>query len=198
MSFAGSNTNTHVITIKAGDTYVLKKTAKILSIASYGSPTINAPCFDTSNVESFACYVIKGFTARPNHSSTTVNGESQNAQGIYIGDTYYAFSTIHSIDDDHVGLIAELSSKSPFKDVMRDICYVEDVDSSRGTTFYYTFLSIPSIASIMKVFVRVGDVHTHGQIDMFYPVLSFDYLQSSDADTSHTCGCGAASTGGGT
>lgn len=186
-----STATTRFVTIKAGDSYVLKKTAKIISVAKYGNATIDAPCFDLSNVEEYGCYVIKGFTSRPNHSSATLNGEEQFARGIYIGNVFYAFASSYMIDDgENEELVNELSTRAPFKDVMKNVCYTEDVDSSRGTTFYYTFLSVPSIASMMRMFVQGAGVHTHGKIDLYYPVMSLAYLQATNEDATSLCGCG--------
>jgi hypothetical protein len=186
----------HIITIKAGDTYVLKKSAKIITVATFGSATVDAPCFDLSDQEDFTCYVLKGFTSRPNHSSATINGEEQFARGIYIGDTFYPFSTSYMIDDgENDALIDELSTLSPFKDIMKDVCYVEDTDSSRGTTFYYSFLSVPSIADKMRLFVQASGVHTHGQIDLYYPFISLTHLRADDEDGTTLCGCGADDAG---
>jgi hypothetical protein len=191
MSSSIQQDNQHVITIRAGESYILKKSATIVTIATSGDATLNAPCFDTSNQESFSCYVIKGFTARPNSSSATVNGEEQYARGMYIGTQFYPFSVNnYTIDDQYTQIIALLNTMAPFKDVMKGLCYTQDEDSSRGTTLYYTFLGIPSIADKMKLFVQAGSVHTHGLIDLYYPAIPISQLQSADGDSSNLCGCG--------
>lgn len=194
MSLGGGNSTARFVTIKAGESYILKKSSRIISIAKYGDAVIDAPCFDVSNVEEYGCYVIKGFTARPNNSSATINGEEQYARGIYIGTNFYAFSASYMIDDgENLNLVKELNTRAPFKDVMKNVCYVEDTDSSRGTTFYYTFLSIPSLANVMRMFVQGAGIHTHGKIDLYYPAMSLAYLQATNEDATSLCGCGASS-----
>lgn len=66
--------NKQYLTIRPGETAVIKKNAKILSVINYGGVQYTAPCFDLQSLEQTAnCYSLSWSTAAWNGSGSDAN-----------------------------------------------------------------------------------------------------------------------------
>jgi hypothetical protein len=174
-----ASTTTKTLVVKAGETGILKKNVKIISVGQIGNPDIEAPCFPDilANLEQYQCYY---FAWEQDSSGGTGPWEQGSVLSIKIANQSYEIN-VGIGDPINVGI--KIAAAVP-NGLMLNVVGNQKGHSNKNTQ-YVCFNAIPSVAETMTL---------NFEVDQTLEPATFKFSQSPQSGPFENCACSGAST----